>query len=357
MSEYQISNENQIPKVNEIQLSDILNFIKKYAVQVMLTGFLCGVLGYGLSFLIPKTYKSSAVLLPESGSSANGMGSLSGLARLSGISKNEGGGALQPELYPAVLQTVPFALYILNQGVTDEHNQSYKSLENFLSQKANTGFLSKQVRSSATAIEKSKQNFKSGEIISLSKTEDRRTKQVLALVTTVYDIKTGTISVEAEMPDPLVAAQTVNTATKYLIQYVSDYRTEKIVQEVQFLEERVIEAKKREQTAEYALQNYRDRNRSAFLNVARIEEQRLQADYVLSQALYSDLVRKWEDAKIKVKQEQPVIKILEPAKVPNDKSKPRRLIIAILFSFIATVFAVAYVVITKEKWIKNPSSH
>lgn len=334
-----IISDKKIPEVHEISFSEIFNFIKRYSVRSLLTGFVFGLIGYGISYLLPISFKASTLLLPESGTSSNSLGSLSGLARLSGLTKNESGGALQPELYPMVLQTVPFSLYLLKQSVTDENNRVYKSFEDFLHRDD----------SKNDTKEKKKYPKVNGQILSISRDKELDSKRVLSLVAALYDMKTGIISIEAETSDPLVTAQVVEASSQYLIQYVTNYRTEKTIREVQFLGQRAIEAKKREQNAEFALQSYRDRNRSSFLNVARIEEQRLQSDYTLAQSLYSDIVRRWEEAKIKVKEQQPVIKVLEPSKVPTIKSKPRRLIIALIFSVTGVLFSLTYLLFFKEK--------
>ncbi|MDQ6481881.1 lipopolysaccharide biosynthesis protein [Dyadobacter sp. LHD-138] len=343
-----IISDKKIPEVHEISFSEIFNFIKRYSVRSLLVGFIFGLIGYGISYLLPVSFKASTLLLPESGIPSNSLGSLSGLARLSGLTKNESGGALQPELYPVVLQTVPFSLYLLKQSVTDENNRVYKSFEDFLHRDDSKNDTKKKNKKIFPKI--------NSQILSIARDKELDSKRVLSLVTTLYDMKTGIISIEAETSDPLVTAQVVEASRQYLIQYVTNYRTEKTIREVQFLGQRAIEAKKREQNAEFALQSYRDRNRSSFLNVARIEEQRLQSDYTLAQSLYSDIVRRWEEAKIKVKEQQPVIKVLEPSKVPTIKSKPRRLIIALIFSVTGVLFSLTYLLFFKEKsYLLSPS--
>lgn len=338
MSEIPTSSEKPISVIHEISISDIISFISKYAFKTILLGLSFGIAGYAVSFLLPVVYSSYSTLLPESGTASNGMGSLSGLARLSGLTKNESGGALQPELYPAILQTAPFCLYILNQPVIDENNHSYKSFRHFLHRNDSEDSPLKE----DVSVGKYNKEI-SKKILSLSKSEEKNIKFIESIVTTLYDLKTEIITISAETDDPVISAQLVQASSNYLIQYVSDYRTEKTNREVQFLGQRVAEAKTRQQNAEYALQSYRDRNRNAFLNVARIEEQRLQSDYVLAQSLYSDIIRKWEEAKIKVKEQQPVIKILEPARIPTIKSKPKRLIITLIFTLVGTLLYLCYI--------------
>ena len=333
---------DKTPKVSEINLSDILLFIKKYTLVVILTSVVFGIIGYALSFTLPVTYRSSSLLIPESGASSSGLGSLSGFARLSGMTRNESGGAIQPDLYPSILQTVPFSLYLLKQPLVDENNRPYKNLEAFLHRADPKGEGTVHAKKINPVISK--------DIMALSTSENANSQRALGLIFSVYDPKTGIITISSETTDPYIAAQLVEIASKYLIQYVSDYRTQKTVREVEFLGQRVTESKRREQNAEFALQSYRDRNRSAFSNVAQIGEQRLQSEYLLAQSLYNDIVRKWEEAKIKVKEEQPVIKVLEPAYVPLTRSKPSRKMIALAGAAFGGFLALLFIIFVKEKY-------
>lgn len=342
MSDSPLLQKKQTYEIPEISLNEVITFLKKYTLIVGAVGFICCVLGYLSSFLMPVSYKSQLVILPEAGSGSGGLGSLAGLARLGGISNQDNLGSIPPDLYPTILHSMPFALYMAKQPVIDMNNKSYPSLEKFL----NKGESPDSISGSQVAKQVSHQIGK--DILSLSRDEEKTAGKILGLINTTYEVKNGVIIIDAEMSDPVVAALSVEIASNYLIKYISEYRTGKATQQVEFLGQRAQEAKKREHDAEYALQSYRDRNRSAFLNVARIEEQRLQADYTLAQSLYGDIARRWEDAKLKVKQDQPVIKILEPAKVPHATSKPRRLVIALISGIVGATITLLLILFVKK---------
>ena len=144
------------------------------------------------------------------------------------------------------------------------------------------------------------------------------------------------------MPDRVVAATVARLSLEYLTNYITSYRTEKSRNQVNFLERQVANAKSRYQTAEYALSSYRDKNRSLFLNTAKIEEQRLQADFLLTQNLFSELSKQLEQAKIKLSDEAPVFKILEPAQVPLKKSAPKRSLILIGFTIAGAFLGIVW---------------
>ncbi|HEV7349033.1 Wzz/FepE/Etk N-terminal domain-containing protein [Telluribacter sp.] len=333
--------------VIEISLSDIFAFIKRHYRALFLVTVIAGILGLSISFLMSKEYSARTLLLPEAGAGSK-MGKLGSLAGLAGINLGgvEGGDAVRPDLYPDVLKSAPFALFLLNQPVVDENNRKYKTLKLFLEPDTSTGFLGNFLPSK-TASPKFKPQLP-GEVVSISLEDDAMIKKIQERLSASIDMKTGIISIQSEMPDPVVAALTVQKASDYLTNYVIDYRTQKSRQQAEFLAEQAATAKQRQQRAEYALQSYRDQNRNAYLNVARIEEQRLQSEYTFSQSLYSDLVRQWEQAKIKVKEEQPVFKVLEPSRIPLRKSTPNRLLFGISFALLSMFGYLLYVLFYKE---------
>ncbi|MBC7571847.1 MAG: lipopolysaccharide biosynthesis protein, partial [Spirosoma sp.] len=148
--------------------------------------------------------------------------------------------------------------------------------------------------------------------------------------------------VVAVEPDPVVAATVARLSLEYLTDYITNYRTEKARQQVTFLAGQVSESNSKYQASEYALSNYRDKNRNLFLNTAKIEEQRLQADYLLNQSVYNELSKQFAQAKIKVQEETPVFKVLEPATVPLRKSGPKRTIIVLGFAVLGGILGLVY---------------
>jgi uncharacterized protein involved in exopolysaccharide biosynthesis len=207
--------------------------------------------------------------------------------------------------------------------------------------------------SSSPKVPKKEVKLNRDGILSYSLQEQSSIAGAISLLSAEVEQKSGVIQISAETVDPFVSAIIVEAAQKYLIDYVEDYRSSKASQRESLLADRVKEAKARLRTAEYALQIYRDQNRNIFSNTAKIEEQRLQAEYVLSESLYSDLVRRYEQAKVNVKEERPVFKVLEPVKVPLLKSSPKRLRIGLIWGFLGGFFTLVYILLFKEKVIQK----
>ncbi|MCF2491087.1 Wzz/FepE/Etk N-terminal domain-containing protein [Dyadobacter sp. CY347] len=346
MSDQITNTENKSQQVLEIRLVDVFIFLKKYIKILLIIGVVCGIAGIVLSFFVTKTYESKITLLPEYGLKSNSFSLLGAGLNSDGAEK------LSPELYPSILQSSPFGEYLLQQPVVDQDNVKYKNLETYLRKDSSVSFVSRIFsffRPSKSGTTTKVAPKLPADIVSRTVGEQSLVNQATSIISASADPKEGIITISAETEDPYVSAVLVREAKNYMEVYVEDYRTTKAKQKVDLLKEQVAEAKKRMSDSEYALNSYRDRNRNAFLNVARIEEQRLQADYVLAQSLYSSLVSRYEQARISVKEEKPVFKILEPAKVPLSKSGPKRLKYGIFTAIFGVVIGLMYILFVREK--------
>ena len=332
----------------EIHLVDIIAFFRKYIVILVAVGVFMAVVGYALSYAVTKKYTAQTILLPE-----YGVGKSSFFSLAMGGNSGEGTGNLTPDLYPNILETSAFGEFLTKQPVTTQGGTKYATLRDYLRRDTTVSFLSRIksifISRKAKSAAGPKLELKNSNILNYSGEEQGLISGAKSMVKASIEQKNGLISIESELPDPVVAAILVEAARFYLVGYVEDFRTAKLTQQLDFLSSRVKESKQRLTNAEYALQSYRDRNRNAFLNVARIEEQRLQSDFTLAQSIYSDLIVKQEQLKIKVKEERPVFKVLEPTKVPLLPSSPKRVLFAAVFGALGAFLALVYIVIFREK--------
>ncbi|KAB7729356.1 lipopolysaccharide biosynthesis protein [Rudanella paleaurantiibacter] len=314
----------------EIRLSDVVHFLKQSRRAILVGGF-TGALIFGVyAFLKPNEYSASCTIIPEIQS--KGAGSLGNLGSLAGLAGIDVGGlssstdAIRPDLYPNILQSVPFFLHMLEQKVVSDEFKVSEKFEVYLAKKRKQGFAGWlnsfwQEKSDITSRPWVR---KMDGVLYVSKTREGYIKEIGSRVSATYDKKTSTISISATMQDPVVAASVANHVLSYLTNYITLYRTEKSRREVSFLNKQVEIAKERYQKAELALSLYRDQNRGLFLNTAKVEEQRIQAEFLLAQDLYNTLSKQTEMAKVKVQENTPVFNVIEPVKIPLRKSAPSR---------------------------------
>ncbi len=340
----------------EIRLSDIVQFLKdsRWTVLVWGTAFL--VIGAIYAFSKPNQYTVEITVMPEIQSKGASLGGLSSLAGLAGIDVGSmtSTDAIRPDIYPDVLQSVPFALQLLRQPVYSQLLEKETTLQTFLEEQGKQSWLGSLLSGSAdeekqVPLPDPKNRSKA---LQISKKQEDLIKTVHGAVAAAYDKKTGVITVTTTLPDPVVAATVARLSLDYLTNYISSYRTEKSRNQVDFLTKQTEEAKERYQKAEYALSVYRDKNRYLNLNTAKIEEQRLQADFILTQTLYNELTKQLELAKVKVAEEAPIFKTLEPARIPLKKSGPKRTIIMVVFIAVGSIIGIIVFFIRKFVFAK-----
>jgi len=334
----------------EIQLSDITQFLKRSRRRIILGGLIGFVIGALYAFSKPNMYTAQVTVMPEiQTKGAGGLSNLGSLAGLAGINLDNVGtsDAIRPDLYPNIIQSVPFALDMLKQPVYSQKLQAKITLQEFIERINRESLLGKVMGmlpgsedDQGNKVEKADpKNF--SQAIQVTNKQDKLIQQVQTSSSVLYDKKTGILTITAIEPDPVVAATMARLSLEYLTNYITTYRTQKARDQVNFLSQQVREAKSNYQSAEYAISTYRDRNRSLYSYTAKLDEQRLEADYLLKQSVYNELSKQYEQAKIKVQEATPVFKVLEPPTVPLRKSAPKRTVMILGFAVVGAIISLA----------------
>lgn len=323
-------------------------FLRRNARRILAVVAVFAAVGVAHALLAPAEYTSAVRFMPELKTRLSGnLSQLSSLAGLAGINLDAGGDAdaVRPDLYPGILQSTPFFLHVMRQKIADPAEGDTLTLDAYL-ERAEGSHLFGKLRQWGQNLSLSSENgtatvgktsLAPSQVIAMTRKQELRAEDLAGRIQAGFDKKTGIITIQVKMPNPVVAAVVARQTTEYLTRYVTSYRTGKARQQAEFLQERVNEARRRYEAAEYALQNYRDRNRNLFLNVARIDGNRLQADYTLTQTVFNDLSRQLEQAKIKVQEETPVFKELDPPQVPTRRSAPKRTILVLIYTLLGAV--------------------
>ena len=347
-------------KADEIDLMEVFRKIwaNRFLIYKSIVVFF--LLGLIIVFFSPKEYKAEVILVVESSSSTSGMsglleqfGGMAGLGNLgSGLSED----AITPELYPDIIKSTPFLLDIMNTKLTDSKHDSTLLVSEFLDRhtRPNVGqFIlgntiglpgklyglirgrSKDVVLSTEYIQtkplklSSKQNYIAGV---LRKRISAKQGEVI-----------NTLIINLEMQDPQLAAQLADSVVKSLTSYIIDYRTQKAKTDLSFVVQSHSEAEKKYAGAQRALAAFKDRNQNIVTASGQIVEQNLQSEYTLAFNIFSTLSQQLEQAKMKVQEKTPVFKVMEPAKVPLNKSRPKSSLILLEVIFLGGIIGVGLV--------------
>ena len=86
------------------------------------------------------------------------------------------------------------------------------------------------------------------------------------------------------------------------------------------------------------------------LQSADLQRERIETEYKISSTLYNSLLLKYEEAYIKMQQETPVIKVLEPPVVPNNKSEPKKSIVVLIFLTTGTLISYFFAILKSKNY-------
>lgn len=136
---------------------------------------------------------------------------------------------------------------------------------------------------------------------------------------------------EVKMPDPLLAAKIAAQVVHFLTEYITNYRTEKTRGDVEFIEDRLAEAKINFEKAQTELASYTDRQRATTRATDDVERQRLENEFSIAFNIYNIMAQRLEETKIRLQEVTPAVSILDPPAVPNKRSEPLRIRTFLIF--------------------------
>ncbi len=179
-----------------------------------------------------------------------------------------------------------------------------------------------------------------GGIVRISKEDSDLIETFKERISVNVDSKTGVIGIYTEMPDPNAAAELAEVGVDLLQAHVINHKINKARENLQFIQERHEEAKTKFEKTQNNLAAFNDRNLNVVTARAQTEQQRLTNEYNLAFEVFKGLSTQLEQAEIKVKEDTPVFTVVEPIKLPVEKSKPKRVTIILIFTFLGIVVGI-----------------
>ena len=344
----------------EIDLIEVIRklWAKRKFILKVTVGFMA--LGVLIALFSPKEYTAGCTMVPQIGEKTTG-GNLSGLAAMAGINlgSNSGGDVLMPNVYPKILSSVPFQKELMQTEIKfEDYEQPVRLLDYYTGEEYRKFSLLGTIKKYTIglpglilgALSKEEAtpglpDSASSGIQSLSKEEDDCMKILANLVTLTVNDKEGYITLSASMPEPVAAAQLAYKVQVLLQKYVTEFKIEKARANLEFIEERYADAKSEFERKQEELAEFRDANRNFASAVAKTTEERLSNEYAVVLGVYSELAKQREQANIQVKEDTPIFAVVEPVTVPTERSKPKRALICVAFTFLGGFCGVGLVLV------------
>lgn len=297
-------------------------------------------LGLVAAITMKRSYTVSSTMVPQMTSRSNS--SLSSLASLAGIDLGMAntGADLSPLIYPQIVSSVPFRLELMNTPLHYEKADTMVSMFTYAKEYSKPtvmsyilkytiglpgtllGMLRKEkpdpVFADAAGVADSMPKP-----ITITKDEERILKAIAQNVTLAVDKKEGYLTLTVTGSEPMQTAELAIKAQQLLQDEITRFRTEKADDNLKYVEARYYEVKKETETLQAQLAAIRDRSQNMPTTRARIEQERLQTKYGVSSAIYSEMAKQLEQAKMQVKRDTPMLTIIQPVTVPRQPSNSR----------------------------------
>lgn len=340
-------------KEDEIDLLELIRKLwdaRKYILKVTILFFIIGIL---VALFSSKEYTATTLMIPQTTDGKSIGGGLGGFAAIAGISL---GGASSGEVpitvYPKVVQSVPFKKKLVQTPLNFENISEKITYKTYCEDHVKPGILDyvkKYTIGLPGLLFGSKEEENTSEeqktVLQLSQKEREILNSVDSQLSITINEKEGTIMLSYSMSEALAAAQMLQSAQNLLQESITEFKTQKAVEELDFIKERYQEAEKDFKSKQFALAQFQDKNRNLFSSLPQTRLQQLQTDYNLAFSVYSELAKQLESKKIKVKEDQPIFTIIEPVSVPNERSKPKRPMIVAIWTFLGIVIGIGGVFI------------
>lgn len=360
-----------VAEEDEIDLIALAKSIWERRKFIIKTVIIFAVIGVIVALFSPTQYTASTKMVPQSsGGTQRASGGLSSLASMAGINlnMNQSTTELLPQTYPQILQSVPFQLKLMQSKFTFSDVEEPVTLFEYYTEYSKPGFLSlikkytiglPGVISKAIKGDEEKTSVvetQDGKAIKLTKEQESVRRIISNNISLEINDQDGFIQLSSSFHEADLSADVAQKAQELLQKYITDFKIEKASEQLNFIEERYKEKKKEFQEAQAALAAFRDRNKNVTSAMALTEQERLQNEYQLAFEVYSNLAQQLEQARIKVKEDTPVFSVIQPVTVPQERTKPKRKIILIIWIFlggvvaIGWVFASQYLQTAKEHW-------
>jgi len=317
---------------------------KKLYYKVLSVAFILAAI-YAIS--LPNYYSCTVKLAPELGANAKAGGGLASLASSFGVDlggAQQGADAINPMLYPDLMNSVDFKTSLFEIQVTREEDQKTFTYFDYLMNEQKAPWWSQAMKAvfsmfndQSSMVNEKVNPFK------LTKEQTEIVKDIDKNVVCNVDKKTMVITINVTDQDPLICATMADSVKTRLQKFITEYRTSKARVDLEYNQKLYGEAKAKYEQARERYAAYSDSHRNATSQAGQTKEADLQNEMNMQQQIYQQVVAQLQQAEMKVQQETPAFTTLQSATVPVRKTGPKRAQMCLIFLFLAFLGTTAYI--------------
>ena len=310
--------------------------------------------GLVIGFSIPKRYSVVTKLAPELSNTA--VNRLSSLANLAGMNANILGSsdAVYPMIYPEIVNSTDFLTGLFDMPV-DLPGSGKTDLYDYVLNHTRHPWWSSIMALPGKVMGLLKK--KEGEALTghdsvdpfrLTPEQGAVAKAIGRSISASVDKKTMMITIQTVAQDPVVAADLARAVSDNIKKYVTDYRTDKVRDNVTYLEGVLKQTKDEYYDAQKRYAGFVDSHHNVVLQSVRVESERLQNEMNLKYQLYNSIAQQLQNAQLRVQQETPVFAEISSPSVPLHPFAPSKKRLLMAFIMIGLVFGCASALLKKS---------
>ncbi len=323
----------QLFKQESIPVKQLLLYIGTIFKRTYLIGFgLIIVAGISSAIhfrLAPVEYETTVSVYVDqapTGASAGlgGVGSMLGV-NLDGMGSSASG-LMGPDMYEDIIKSKAFLNEVVCSKIpVNRANRKFSTLEHLLN--GDKIDILKKNQNDTTALIKSEitpEIILSNEVPPIVEL-NRSRANAMALISNkiLIDVKGNLCVLKVKMEDPFMSAIVSKLVLEKLIEYVTFYKTNKLRNNFNYLQERIAESEIKYKVAQSNLASYKDRNIGSIFQSSQVSEQVLNNEVSSTFAIYNQLRGQIEQAKLELTKETPLFSVLEPISISDAPSDPK----------------------------------
>lgn len=294
---------------------------------------------------LPRYYNAKVTLAPEYSSGKSlGNGTLGNLASIAGINLGSmsSDDAIVPTLYPDLMSSTDFLTSLFSIKIQNKEGEMYSYAEYLTDHQKSAWwvegwngvkgcFSGKKVSYNLYPVDPFRLNPRQTALVDIIRSK------ILCIV----DKKTDVITLQVEDQDPLVAAMLVDTLKVRLQDFITQYRTQKARNDLQYALKLQEETRDKYMEKLQAYTSYTDTHQNIFLQEFQSKKDNLERESDLAYELYNQVSKQVELAKAKIMERTPAFTTIQNSTVPSLPAGPKRSVIvllALIVTFVGTTF-------------------
>lgn len=333
---------------------DVLPLLAKlYHKKLFVTGltFAFAVFGVVMALTADRMYTASEIVVPEQEQDMKSslMNSLSSFMDLSSATGSDEG-AYNVTIFPEMASSKPFLASLLNVKVVPSAKKNGKdvsspkpvTLFDYYTDPKKMSVKEKVIGAIAKALRLSKvdslEQSKRIDFTRFTKKQEKLIKLLDKNTDIVINKKTGITTISFTIDDPYIAQQMADTISVRLQQMVTDYKTLKAKQKLDYYTKMAKEARLHLISLQKRYAAAADENFFVQLQSVKGNIDRLEQDAILAENAYSTIEKQRITAEMELQDKKPVFVILEPAIYPN-KANSSRMMVVLLYAIFGFVLS------------------